>query len=75
MGESKKARSKRKRKNKARAIRKEDHDTKRRDHAAFAATLGRRRAAGHHGQGRPDKEESKTCCREKIDPNDHLEED
>lgn len=73
MGESKKARRKRKRKNKANALRKGLHDTRRRDHSALPAKM--RGGAGHHGQGRPDKEESKTCCREKIDPNDHLEED
>lgn len=64
MSESKKARKKRKKKKKK--------TLKRRDPFALIASM--RQGAGSHGRGRPDKEESKTACRKKVDINDHLEE-
>jgi hypothetical protein len=71
MSESKKARRKRKRKNKANALKKGLHDTKRRDTSAIIAKM--RSGAGAHGRGRPDKEESRTACRGKVNAEDHME--
>ena len=75
MPENKKARNKRKRKNKNRAIRKGEFDLARRDYEAFAASFRRRRAAGGHGEGRPDKEESRNACRGRIHAEDYLDEE
>jgi len=64
MGESKKARKKRKKKKKK--------TLKRRDPFALIASM--RQGAGSHGQGRPDKEESKIECRRKVDIDEHTDE-
>ncbi|MCK5016337.1 MAG: hypothetical protein KAS32_04620 [Candidatus Peribacteraceae bacterium] len=63
MSESKKARTKRKSKKKK--------IIKKRDPLALLASM--RQGAGHHGRGRPDKEESRNACRGKIHLEDHLE--
>ena len=62
MPENSKARIRRKAKKKKGA-------PKRRNPFALEAKM--RSGGGFHGQGRPDKQESRTCCRGRIDPSDY----